>query len=60
MSDLSVFTALSIYFWEKDPIFKANLKEIAYKKLPFYLDKFETQVKNNGGYFIRGKVTIFD
>ncbi|KAH0950896.1 hypothetical protein HN011_000336 [Eciton burchellii] len=49
--------ALSIYFWEKDPIFKANLKEIAYKKLPFYLDKFETQVKNNGGYFIRGKLS---
>ena len=46
------------YYWEQDSVFKAKLKEIAFQKLPFYLDKFEAQVKNNGGYFINGKVMI--
>ncbi|XP_011055451.1 PREDICTED: uncharacterized protein LOC105146708 [Acromyrmex echinatior] len=45
------------YYWAQDPIFKAKLKEIAFQKLPFYLDKFEAQVKNNGGYFINGKLS---
>ncbi|XP_012062868.1 PREDICTED: glutathione S-transferase-like [Atta cephalotes] len=46
------------YYWEQNPVFKAKLKETALQKLPFYLDKFEAQVKNNDGYFINGKVMI--
>ncbi|XP_076673268.1 glutathione S-transferase-like [Andrena cerasifolii] len=49
--------AMSQYHWEQDPAFKAKLKEIALKKLPVYLDKFEEQVKNNGGYFVNGKLS---
>ncbi|KYN04890.1 Glutathione S-transferase [Cyphomyrmex costatus] len=45
------------YYWEQDPIFKANLKKIAFQKLLFYLDKFEAQVKNNGGYFVNSKLS---
>jgi len=46
------------YYWEQNPVFKAKLKETALQKLPFYLDKFEAQVKNNDGHFINGKVMI--
>ena len=49
--------AMSQYYWEQDPAFKAKLKEIAFTKLPVYLDKFEEQVKNNGGYFVNGKLS---
>ncbi|XP_020285831.1 glutathione S-transferase-like [Pseudomyrmex gracilis] len=49
--------ALSTYFWETDPTYKEKLKEAAHKKLPVYLDKLEAQVKNNNGYFVRGKLS---
>jgi len=51
---------LSQYYWEKDPAFKEKLKETAFQKLPYYLDKFEAQVKKNGGYFVGGKVINLD
>ena len=40
-----IFVVLSQYYWEKDPAFKEKLKETAFQKLPYYLDKFEAQVK---------------
>ncbi|XP_011698172.1 PREDICTED: glutathione S-transferase-like [Wasmannia auropunctata] len=49
--------ALSVYYWEQDPVFKEKFKEIAFQKLPFYLDTLEVQVKNNGGYFVNGKLS---
>ncbi|XP_018358304.1 PREDICTED: uncharacterized protein LOC108758047 [Trachymyrmex cornetzi] len=52
--------ALSQYYWEKDPAFKEKLKETAFQKLPYYLDKFEAQVKKNGGYFVGGKLSWAD
>ncbi|KAL6268616.1 hypothetical protein P5V15_001748 [Pogonomyrmex californicus] len=52
--------ALSTYYWEQDTAFKAKLKETAFQKLPFYLDKFEAQVKKNGGYFVGGKLSWAD
>ncbi|EFN62035.1 Glutathione S-transferase [Camponotus floridanus] len=52
--------ALSTYYWEKDPALKEKLKGIAFEKLPFYLDKFEAQVKKNGGYFVNGKLSWAD
>nr|XP_033335200.1 glutathione S-transferase-like [Megalopta genalis] len=50
--------AVTIYYWEQDPGFKAKLKEAALQKLPVYLDKFNEQVKKNGGHFVGGKVII--
>lgn len=52
------FAALAKFRLEKNSAIKEKLREIAFGKLPFYLDKFEEQVKGNGGYFVRGKVTI--
>ncbi|KZC09847.1 PREDICTED: glutathione S-transferase-like [Dufourea novaeangliae] len=52
--------AISQYYWEEDPAFKARLKETALKKLPVYVDKFEEQVKKNGGFFVGGKLTWAD
>ncbi|XP_028045980.2 glutathione S-transferase [Monomorium pharaonis] len=52
--------ALSLYYWEQDPASKEKLKETAFKKLPFYLDKFENQVKKNGGHFVGGKLSWAD
>ncbi|XP_011879075.1 PREDICTED: uncharacterized protein LOC105568212 [Vollenhovia emeryi] len=49
--------ALSSYYWEQDSAFKEKLKKTAFEKLPFYLDKFEAQVKKNGGYFVGGKLS---
>ncbi|XP_018356543.1 PREDICTED: glutathione S-transferase-like [Trachymyrmex septentrionalis] len=51
---------LSQYYWEKDPAFKEKLKETAFQKWPYYLDKFEAQVKKNGGYFVGGKLSWAD
>ena len=35
---------------------KKKLKEVAFEKFPVILDKFNEPVKNNGGYFVGGKV----
>ena len=47
------------YYMEQNPTFKAKLKEIVFQKLYHSRDKFEEQVKKNGGYFVGGKVIIF-
>ncbi|XP_066602118.1 glutathione S-transferase-like [Prorops nasuta] len=52
--------ALTQYYWHKDPTEKERLTEIAMEKLPFYLGKFEAQVKENGGYFVRNKLSWAD
>lgn len=52
--------ALGIYYWEKDAAIKEKFKQIAFEKLPNYMSKFEEQVKANGGYFVRGKLTWAD
>jgi len=54
-----ILAVLSTYYWEQDDALKAKLKGPAFEKLPFYLDKLEAQVKNNGGYFVRGKVNDY-
>ncbi|XP_034951752.1 glutathione S-transferase-like [Chelonus insularis] len=51
---------LSAYFWEEEPNQKKRLKEIAMQKKEFFLDKFEKHVKNNGGYFVNGKLSFAD
>lgn len=52
--------ALSQYYWEQDPALQAKLKDVAYKKMEFSLDKLEEQVKKNGGHFVGGKLTWAD
>ncbi|TGZ53160.1 glutathione S-transferase-like [Temnothorax longispinosus] len=52
--------ALSLYYWQQDPALKEKLKETAFEKWPYYLDKFEEQVKKNGGYFVNGKLSWAD
>ncbi|XP_076656366.1 uncharacterized protein LOC143361011 [Halictus rubicundus] len=53
-------TALSQYHWQEDEGFKAKLKEVAFQKLPVYLDKLNEQVKKNGGYLVGGKLSWAD
>ena len=50
------FAGLSNWHWEETPAVKEKLKEVAFKKFPVILDKLNEQVKNNGGYFVGGKV----
>ncbi|KAJ8675480.1 hypothetical protein QAD02_011266 [Eretmocerus hayati] len=51
---------ISRFFREEDPAIKAKQKAIAYEKIPFYLGKFEEQVKKNGGYFVGNKLSWAD
>ncbi|XP_071568381.1 glutathione S-transferase-like isoform X1 [Temnothorax nylanderi] len=51
---------LTLYYWEQDPDFKEKLKETAFEKWSLFLDKFEDQVKKNGGYFVNGKLSWAD
>lgn len=45
------------YYYEKNPEVKSKLYgPIVNEKIPFYLDKFEKIVAENGGYFVNGKV----
>lgn len=50
--------AMSTYHWEEDAEHKKKMKDGAFKKMAFILDKLEEQVKKNGGYLVRGKVKI--
>ncbi|XP_076287867.1 glutathione S-transferase S1 [Lasioglossum baleicum] len=52
--------AITQYYWQENADFKAKLKEVAFEKLPVYLDKLNEQVKKNGGYFVGGKLTWAD
>ncbi|KAK7864991.1 hypothetical protein R5R35_004955 [Gryllus longicercus] len=49
------------YFYDSDPVSKEKKKGSLFKEtIPFYLPKFEELVKNNGGYFVNGKLTWAD
>nr|QCC89045.1 glutathione S-transferase sigma 2 [Meteorus pulchricornis] len=52
--------AISSYYWEEDAAQKEKLKDTAMKKRAFLLEKFETQLKKNGGYFVKGKLSWVD
>ncbi|CAL7934089.1 unnamed protein product [Xylocopa violacea] len=53
-------TAFSRYHWEQDDASKAKLKTELDTRRPFILQKFEEQVKKNGGYFVGGKLSWAD
>lgn len=66
MLTLYILVALSCYivdysrfFRGSDETYKAKLKAIASEKTPFFLGKFEERVKENGGYFVAGKVQFY-
>ncbi|KAK0182027.1 hypothetical protein PV327_000199 [Microctonus hyperodae] len=52
--------AISSYHWEEDAEHKKKMKDGAFKKMAFLLDKLEEQVKKNGGYLVRGKLSWAD
>ncbi|XP_029035566.2 glutathione S-transferase-like [Osmia bicornis bicornis] len=52
---------VSQYYREADPVLKAKRKvEVMTKVIPFYLNKLEELVKNNGGYFYGGQLSYAD
>ncbi|XP_049856599.1 glutathione S-transferase-like [Schistocerca gregaria] len=52
---------LSDYYWEPDEAIKQKKKETVFKEtLPFYLERLNEQVKENGGYLAAGKMTWGD
>ncbi|EGI70563.1 Glutathione S-transferase [Acromyrmex echinatior] len=55
-----IFVAMGHYYMEQNPTFKAKLKEIVFQKLYQSRDKFEEQVKKNGGYLVGGKLSWAD
>lgn len=58
INDLRI--ALSSWHWEQNAAAKEKLKEVAFKKLPDSLERFNAQVKKNGGYFVGGKMSYAD
>ncbi|XP_049803137.1 glutathione S-transferase-like [Schistocerca nitens] len=52
---------LSDYYWEPDEAIKQKKKETVFNEtLPFYLERLNEQVKENGGYLAAGKLTWGD
>ncbi|XP_012276500.1 glutathione S-transferase [Orussus abietinus] len=49
--------ALVSYTFEEDPDVKAKLKEKNSPKVPLFLEKLESLVERNGGYFVGGKLS---
>ncbi|XP_046392666.1 glutathione S-transferase-like [Ischnura elegans] len=49
------------YHYEKDESLKAQKKEVLFNEtIPYYLEKFDADVKKNDGHFVRGKLTWAD
>lgn len=52
---------MATYHYEQDEAVKQTKYDLALKEtLPFYLERLDAQVKNNGGYFVGGKVSWAD
>ncbi|XP_012139900.1 glutathione S-transferase S4 [Megachile rotundata] len=52
---------VSQYYREADPVLKAKRKvEVMSRVIPFYLDKLDGLVKDNGGYFHGGQLSYAD
>ncbi|KAJ8675781.1 hypothetical protein QAD02_011567 [Eretmocerus hayati] len=48
------------YYKEDDAIFKSKLKERMEDKLPFFMNKFESRIVENRGFFFNGKISWVD
>lgn len=54
-----LFKEIAKYYHEKNPEIKSKMYEtLLNETVPFYLDRFEQTVSDNGGYFVNGKVSI--
>lgn len=54
------FIEIMQYYYEKNPEVKSKIYEpIVNERIPFYLNKFEKIVADNGGYFVNAKVWTF-
>ncbi|XP_058799471.1 glutathione S-transferase-like [Phymastichus coffea] len=51
---------IAAHHYENQPEAKAQKLEAASELVPFYIERLDQQVKNNGGYFVGGKLTWAD
>ncbi|XP_067009305.2 glutathione S-transferase [Anabrus simplex] len=58
---VDLIIGVSAYYYEPDEAIKQKKKEIAVKEtVPQFLSKLDARVKENGGYFVGGKLTWAD
>lgn len=51
---------IATFFYETDETVKGQKREIAEKKVTFFLTRMNEQVKQNNGYFVNGKLSWAD
>ncbi|KOC69921.1 Glutathione S-transferase, partial [Habropoda laboriosa] len=51
---------IGAFHYETNEEVKAAKENIAKEQVPFYLERLDAQVKNNGGYFVGGALTWAD
>ncbi|KZC09848.1 PREDICTED: glutathione S-transferase-like [Dufourea novaeangliae] len=51
---------LAASYYETNEDVKAEKRKIAEELVPYYLERLDAQVKNNGGYFVGGALTWAD
>lgn len=55
-----IFKGIAKYYHEKNEEVKSKMHDILFNEtIPFYLDRFEKIVTENGGYFVNGKVWAY-
>ncbi|XP_018560938.1 glutathione S-transferase [Anoplophora glabripennis] len=57
--DLCLKTAFHV-FEKNEKVKQAQAESLFNETIPFYLGKFDSQVKENGGYFVGGRLTWAD
>ncbi|KAK9302918.1 hypothetical protein QLX08_005191 [Tetragonisca angustula] len=51
---------LAAFHYEEDETYKATKRKVADEVVPFYLERLDAQVKDNGGYFVGGALSWAD
>lgn len=54
------FAELAAFHYEEDETYKAMKRKVADEVVPFYLERLDAQVKDNGGYFVGGALSWAD
>lgn len=57
---LLFLTEIGAYHYESDETVKAEKLKVAKEQVPYYLERLDTQVKKNGGYFVGGALSWAD
>lgn len=53
-----IFSAISTYFYDQNEESKKKKLDLLIKEtIPFYMERLEKQIKENGGYLVNGKVS---